>query len=231
MDIETARSAALFRHAPATLTDSILSRSSGRLCHKGMSLFLQGEPSHSVFILTEGWVKLFRITPCGSEAVVGVVTRGGSFGENEVLRSQPYGVGAEVVTDAEVVQIDAATLRGAVDEEPALSKSILGAALSQIDGLIDHVEQLKAHTGAQRIADFLLDLAPVSEGPCVIILPYDKVLIAGRVGMKPESLSRAFTRLRGAGVTVKRDKALIEDIDRLAAFADEDPAEAWSKQK
>jgi hypothetical protein len=31
--------------------------------------------------------------------------------------------------------------------------------------------------------------------PCKIALPYDKVLIAGRLSIKPKSLSRVFTQL------------------------------------
>jgi hypothetical protein len=60
--------------------------------------------------------------------------------------------------------------------------------------LVQQVEQLKAQSG-ERVAEFLASLAPVENGSCVIALPYDKVLIAARLGLKPESLSRAFAKL------------------------------------
>ena len=59
------------------------------------------------------------------------------------------------------------------------------------------------------------------------MLPYEKVLIAARLGLKPESLSRVFARLRGAGVTVASNHASIVDVEKLRAFAEEDPADAW----
>mgnify|MGYP000870833733 FL=1 len=62
-----------------------------------------------------------------------------------------------------------------------------------------------------------------------MVLPYDKSLIAGRLGMKPESLSRAFARLRESGVTVRQNHAAISSVADLRAFAEEDPATAWSK--
>jgi hypothetical protein len=62
-----------------------------------------------------------------------------------------------------------------------------------------------------------------------VTLPYDKVLIAGRLGMKPESLSRAFARLKTVGVKVKKNHAEIEDIEVLRHYAEADPADSWSK--
>jgi len=78
------------------------------------------------------------------------------------------------------------------------------------------------------VAEFLLELAPCKEGACEVVLPYDKVLIAGRLGMKPESQSRAFVRLRDQGVTIRQNNAVIEDVTALRAFAEEDPAAAWA---
>ena len=40
------------------------------------------------------------------------------------------------------------------------------------------------------------------------------------VSMKPESLSRALLRLLPLGVTVERDSVVIDDVGKLAAFAE-----------
>ena len=52
-----------------------------------------------------------------------------------------------------------------------------------------------------------------------MLLPYDKTLIAGRLGMKPESLSRAFSRLRLHGVTIDQSSAVIDSVERLRNVA------------
>ena len=79
------------------------------------------------------------------------------------------------------------------------------------------------------MAEFLLELAPCPAGPCEVTLPYDKVLIAGRLGMKPESLSRAFARLKDHGVVIRQNVAAIADVAALRDFVEEDPALAWAK--
>ena len=51
--------------------------------------------------------------------------------------------------------------------------------------------------------------------PCTIELPYDKSLIAGRLGLKPESLSRIFARLRTVGVDVRASDVVVDDAAKL----------------
>jgi CRP-like cAMP-binding protein len=101
---------------------------------------------------------------------------------------------------------------------------MLASTSMHLHMLVQQIEQLKAHTGAQRVAEFLTSLCKVEQGSCKIGLPYDKALIAGRLGMQPESLSRAFSRLRQIGVHIEQNTALIDDIARLRLYAEEDSA-------
>jgi hypothetical protein len=47
--------------------------------------------------------------------------------------------------------------------------------------------------------------------------------------MKPESLSRAFSKLRPQGVRIAKNHASIDNIEALRDYAEEDPAAAWNK--
>ncbi len=51
-------------------------------------------------------------------------------------------------------------------------------------------------------------------------LPYEKALIASRLGMQPESFSRALKQLRPLGVEVRGDDVTISDIKALAAYVE-----------
>ena len=104
---------------------------------------------------------------------------------------------------------------------------MLTATYAHLHTLVAQVEQLKAQTGPQRVADFLLELARAPVGSCSVELPYDKVLIAGRLGMKPESLSRAFAKLRDQGVRIQQNSAEIEDVESLRGYAERDRALPW----
>ena len=95
---------------------------------------------------------------------------------------------------------------------------MLASASHHLKFLVEQIEQIKLMTAPQRLADFLLRLCPTDAGSCRILLPYEKTLIANRLGMKPESLSRAFAKLRGQGVTVDREEVTIGDPRALKDY-------------
>ena len=224
-----ARSCLLLKGAPPAVAEAVLATARVREFDRGATIFLQGERASSIYIVADGWVKLYRISPNGAEAVVGVFTKGSSFGEAVALMNDNYPVAAEAVTDCKVIRIDTDVLLHSIRQSPEIAISILTATFQHLHSLVEQVEQLKARTGAQRVAEFLLDLASCDKGPCEVVLPYDKALIAGRLGLKPESLSRAFVKLRDYGVTIRLNHALIDDIASLRDLIQEDPAHAWSR--
>lgn len=185
-------------------------------------LFIQGETADAFYVVLDGWIKIYRMSHAGEEAVVAVFTKGQSFAEAAVFTGGLFPVSAEAVTEARLIRISSANLIATLRRSPEISLAMLAATSQHLHMLVQQIEQLKAHTGAQRVAEFLSSLAPVWTGSCTIDLPYDKSLIAGRLGMKPESLSRAFARLRDVGVQVRQNTAAIQDVVRLREFASEE---------
>ncbi len=224
-----ARASLLLGNLPDETSDQLIAASTCRTYERGATLFLQGEPSNAIHLVIRGWIKLYRVAANGSEAVVNVFTRGGSFGEAVALRGLPYPVSSEAVTECEILQIPAASFTSMIRQDPEIAITMLASTFKHLQSLVNQIEQMKAHTGPQRVAEFLLELCDCETGSCVVNLPYDKVLIAGRLGMKPESLSRSFAKLRAVGVRVDRAHAAIEDIARLRDYCEADPAAAWGR--
>lgn len=228
-DIACASRSVLFSSLPKDIRANLIGQGVIKRHPRGASLFLQGEPARHVFVVLDGWVKLFRIAQSGSEAVVGVFTRGQSFAEAVAFRDDVYPVNAEAVTDCRLLQLRGGAVLELMETRPELARALISATFLHLQELVQQVEQLKAQTGAQRVAEFLLQLCHSDTGSCTVTLPYDKGLIAGRLGIKPESLSRAFTRLRVAGVRIDQNHAIIEDIERLRDFMEQDRADFWRK--
>lgn len=227
--IAVARQSLLLASAPEPVAQAVLASARLRDFERGATVFMQGERANAIYIVAEGWVKLYRIAPNGTEAVVDVVTKGHSFGEAVAFRHDIYPVSAEAVTECCLIRIEAELFLQMLHNNPEMAVMMLSATYVHLHSLVLQIQALKGQTGAQRVAEFLLELAPCAEGACEVVLPYDKFLIAGRLGMKPESLSRAFAKLREYGVAIRQNNAAIEDIAVLRTFAAEDPASAWAR--
>lgn len=206
------------RSLPEKHVEMLLSKAIWRQFERGETLFLQEEKAAAIHIVLDGWVKLYRVTQNGSEAVVGVFTRGESFGEAVALRNLQYPVSAEAVTTSHVMLIPTNVLVDLIRQDAEVGLSILSSTFTHLHALVGQLEQLKAQTGAQRVAEFLLNLCHCKTGACIVTMPYDKVLIAGRLGMKPESLSRAFARLKPLGIEIDKNHANIANVETLRDY-------------
>lgn len=232
-DLATAvTSSVLLGHLPKDALDRMLEFSIRREFSHGEIIFLQGEPASAIFLILRGTVKLFRISPGGAEAVVSIFGRSRSFGEAAALRDETYPVSAEAIADTELLQIDGKRLRRQILDDPNLGLSLLAASYVHLHGLVEQVERLKARSGVQRLAEFLVELAGADEadgGAVTLTLPYNKTLIAGELGLQPESLSRAFAKLRESGVQIEGNLARIDDLDRLRDLSSQDKGQPWMR--
>ena len=192
---------------------------------QGYVMFSQGDPADAFFIVLQGWIKVYRLSASGAEAVVGIFTRGQSFAEAAAISGGAYPAYGEAVTDVRVVRFSARRLFDRIREAPEIALAMLASTSQHLHLLVRQIEALKAHTGAQRIAEFLLELAPEDSGACVVELPYDKALIAARLGMKPESLSRAFHKLKNYGVDIRQRHAEIRSLRELRDFTEMERAD------
>lgn len=218
-DRNAIRAAPMFSALPPDVLDALLAQSELQVRARRSTLFEQDEPATAFYLVLDGWVKLFRMTVGGDEAVVGVFTRRDCIAEVPCLTGGNYPVSGETVTDARLLSVPAHGIVELTRSNPEIGLAMLASTSLHLRRLVDQIEELKARTGPQRLAGFLVGLAPVSRGACTIALPYEKLLIAGRLGMKPESLSRAFQRLRSVGVRINQGTVAVSDVARLAEFA------------
>jgi Cyclic nucleotide-binding domain len=80
-DLKAASQIAVFSGLNPRAVQTLLAQATVVDLEPGHALFRQGEPAAAFFIVIEGWIKLYRITPAGDEAVLHVLTKGESFAE------------------------------------------------------------------------------------------------------------------------------------------------------
>lgn len=219
-DWEIIKSTPLFGAMASQTAEQLVGSSLPRLYDKGVTLFHQGAPATAFFIVLDGWVKIYRTTPDGLEVVLHVFRQGETFAEAAIFLGGRYPASAETVTPTRLLKVDGATFRSRIEERPALAMSMLASASYQLKFLVEQIEQIKVRSAPQRIADFIVRMTRVRQGSAMIELPFEKGLLANRLGMKPESLSRALQQLRARGVTVERGTVKIADVRQLLDFVE-----------
>jgi CRP-like cAMP-binding protein len=221
-DLDIVRRINVFRGLAPPVVERLIGPATTIALDDGDILFRQDDPALAFFALLDGWVKLSRITFAGDEAVIHVFAKGDSFAEAVAFTGKPYPATAQAVSAARVVSIPAAHVVKCIRETPDIALGMIAATQVHLRHLVEQVEQLKAQTGVQRLADFLVSLCPADARGCTLALPYDKGLIAGRLGLEPETLSRSFAKLKRVGVEVKAADVAIADVERLRRFAADD---------
>ena len=185
---------------------------------KGEMLFQKGDPAIACYIVLEGWIKLTRLNDEGHETVVEVFARGDCFAEAAVYVKGKYPVSAETVTNARLIRIDAHMIREEIRQRPEMAFNMLAAMSVRLHRLVDQIEQIKARSAPERVASFMLSICETTSGPASFELPFSKALVAARLGMEPESFSRAVQRLRTLGIDVQKGHVEIEDCAALRGF-------------
>ncbi len=186
---------------------------------RGDQLFARGERAAWFYVVLMGWVKIFRTTAEGRESVVHVFTRGESFAEAAIFAGGDYPVSAIAATPARLLAVPADPFLAILEQEPRVARNMLAAMSRHLRELVMALEQLQAHSASQRLATFLLGLVSSEHEAADLHLPIDKGLIAARLGMKPETLSRALAALREEGLEISGERVHVPDVGHLRWIA------------
>jgi len=200
----------------------LMSNATVRRLPRNTLLFSQGDKADRFFMVLEGKVKLFTAMENGDQGVVEVIEPYHTFAEAAMFASGRFPVNAEIVEASRLVQVSNEPFFRELQENPNLTFKILATMSRRHRRLLRQISELKLKSPGQRLGSFLLSLTDAQEGSAHVKLPFDKTLIASRVGMKPESLSRAMARLREIGVVCQRRDVDIADIGALRVFCGEE---------
>ncbi len=189
--------------------------------HKGTIVFMQGEQASRFYIVLEGWVKLFKGNVSGQESVLQVLTVGETLLETTIFNNLPFPVSAQAVDNVKLLSIPASIVREQLQNNKKLAINMLSNVAGRSQALITQFEQLTLKTVPQRIGWFLLKLfLENGESTKNLKLPYDKSLIAGFLGMKPETFSRTLQQLKEQGIDINHKSVDLLDVFALCDYCD-----------
>lgn len=218
---ETIRANALFKNCSDAFFESLSGAVDIKKHSKGHLLFVTGDPAGRFFLIQSGWVKLFRETLDGSQAIVDIFTAGHLFAETAIFENDQYPYSAEAVEPCEIISLPLAILKKEIETNNKLALDMLASMARYRHQQQQEIEHRALQNAPQRIGCFLLRLANQDKtGPVKIQLPYDKMLVASRLGMQPETFSRALNKLKEkTGIKINGATIEMDSLDQLARYS------------
>ena len=147
----------------------------------------------------------------------------GAFILAAVLSDQIYLQSARTLTRARILMIPAERVRRGMAQDAAFMTAIVAEHARGYRQAIKALKNQKLRTGAERLANWLIAAAAGQGTPASVTLDVEKRVLASRLGMTPENLSRAFSSLGTYGVLTRGAQIELTDPAALVAFARPDP--------
>lgn len=191
---------------------------------EGQFLFHQGDETRTIYRVVEGVVRLARVTEKGHQQVI-------AFGYPGDIVGLPVrglrNTDCDALTPAVVAAI-ATRLPEESTGAAAEAAFLAAAALWEIGAMHEHLMTLGRKTSRERVASFLVVLmrrVGRHEADGIHVeLPMSRADIADFLGIRTETVSRAFTEFRTAGLIslLSAQHVTILNPDGLCEIADGD---------
>ena len=197
----------------------------------GQTVVFDGEHAEFIGCVKTGFLRMQKSLADGREHIVGLLVEGDMFGR---VYNGPLHFGIEAATDAEICAFQRAPFEALLTRTPDLERVVMLNILNELDRARDWMILLSNQRGSARVAGFLLILCTrfvgidhilrVNEHRLEVKVPISRSDLAHLLGIRPESISRAFHALADLGCIeiVRPDLMRILDFEALADAAGEE---------
>ncbi|HPC73319.1 MAG TPA: Crp/Fnr family transcriptional regulator [Syntrophales bacterium] len=210
----------LFRGLPETELRTLADIAATKNYRRGETIFLEGGEGLGFYVVFDGRVKIFKLSPEGKELVLHVMGPEDFFAEVPVFEGRHYPANAEAVEDSRVLFFPREALLRAIRKDPSVAMNMLAALSARLRDFTRKMENLSLRDVPSRLSAYLLHLSEQRSGSDELDLDIKKGLLASLLGTKPESLSRIFTKMSaGQVIEVKGKKIRILDRQKLQKIA------------
>lgn len=189
----------------------------GRLNRKEV-LFHRGDPADGFYYVLSGQIELGFVAPNGEKKILEVFGAGRTFAEAVTfMRRQVYPVTAQAVTDAQVIKIPNPIYVGLLYKDPDACMRLLGDVCQHLHARVVEIERSTVQNAKTRLTAFILDeIQDTERDSATIDLSLPKHVIASRLSIKPETLSRLLRALVDEELIILEDtRVRIPNVSRL----------------
>jgi CRP-like cAMP-binding protein len=175
----------------------------------GQVILLAGEPSHAVYLIAKGEVRIQRSSPEGREYVLHALGPGQSFNLSSALDGGYNLATVTALADTEVYAIPVQAFRQVVREHSELALALLAHLSGRVRQLCDAVEDLALYTVRTRLARCLLS---PTNGDAPAVKYWTQGELAAHIGTVRDVVGRTLRTFSREGL-IRRERGRVVVTD------------------
>ncbi len=186
---------------------------------KGRVFYRPEEPGEVLFILKEGRVQLYRISPEGKKLVITTLGPHTLFGEMALLGTKMHNTFAEAVEDCLICVMSRADLERLILNKPQVALRLLSITGKRLREAEERLENMAFKGIPARLASLLLRLSEEQESNEITGLTHQD--LAESVGTYRETATQVLNDLKSSGlIEIGRKRITILDREGLEEVAE-----------
>lgn len=186
---------------------------------RGELLFSDGEKAVGFFVVLDGKVKVYKLSPEGKERILHIIHPGGSFAEAAIFADGLYPAYAEPLQSSKLLFLPKEGFLNLLMDNGRISINMIAGLSKFLRQFANQIEDLTFKDVPSRLARYLMVL---SEGVKESVeLPISKSQLASNLGTVSETLSRTLRKLsEDELISVSGKKVVILDFERLEELSE-----------
>ena len=186
---------------------------------KGKVFYRPEEPGEVLFILKEGRVQLYRISPEGKKLVITTLGDHTLFGEMALLGTKMHNTFAEAIEDCLICVMSRTDLERLILSKPQVALRLLEITGKRLRDAEERLESMAFKGIPARLASLLLRMAEEQASDEVTGLTHQD--LAESVGTYRETATQVLNDLKAQGlIEIGRKRIQLLDKDALFALAE-----------
>ncbi len=193
-----------------------------KVYEKGAIIFSEGEECNGFYVIMEGRVSVFKLSPDGREQILHIFEEGEPFGEVPVFSGHNFPASASAMIKSRLLFFPKHDFVGLIERRPLIALKMLGVLSMRLRRFTALIEDLSLREVPARLANYILYLSNREDDTSSEIeLDIKKSQLASLLGTIPETLSRILSKMKRQGIIeVEGSKIRILDMEALEDLAD-----------
>lgn len=201
--------------------DAVASFCSTKKVSKGQTLFADGDPAESFYMIAYGKLKIYKVSHDGKEYIIHIHGENDIIAEAAIFDRKKYPAGCKAVEDSLVVRIPKNEFIELIHKAPSLAIKFMSAYSKRLRQFVAVIEELSGTDVKKRFARYIMNNVDSinTKGLPTLRLDISKKELASMLGTVPETISRSIAVLKKQGIIDTKNKDItVKNLNKLKAF-------------